>query len=110
MRGNAAVSTLRLTLGCLLSETLEIQLRRVGSGKRFTFADGEAKLSDWMGQNAFVTWAVTDEPWVAEADLIRELSLPLNLDQNESHPFHAQLSAVRREAKARARMLPIVIS
>src|SRR4051812_40485672 len=35
MTGNAAGSTLRLTLGCLLSDRLDIQLRRVGSGKRF---------------------------------------------------------------------------
>lgn len=35
-RGNAAGSTLRLTLGCLLSSELGIALRRVGSGDRFT--------------------------------------------------------------------------
>ncbi len=32
MTGNAEGSTLRLSLGCLLSEQLGIQLRRVGSG------------------------------------------------------------------------------
>lgn len=32
-----------LTLGCSLSKQLGIELRRVGSGKRMTFADGEAK-------------------------------------------------------------------
>lgn len=32
-RGNAEGSTLRLTLGSLLSEYLSIELRRVGSGK-----------------------------------------------------------------------------
>jgi hypothetical protein len=47
--GNAEGSTLRLTLGCLLAEKLGIELRRVGSGKRITFADGEAKLSaGWL--------------------------------------------------------------
>ncbi|MET9440781.1 GIY-YIG nuclease family protein [Streptomyces sp. NPDC006610] len=40
-RGNAAGSTLRLTLGCLLG----LELRRVGSGKRMTFGKaGEAIL------------------------------------------------------------------
>lgn len=34
--GNAADSTLRRTLGCLLAERLGIQLRRVGSGRRLT--------------------------------------------------------------------------
>ena len=36
-QGNAEGSTLRFTLGCLLSEELGIKLRRVGSGKRMTF-------------------------------------------------------------------------
>jgi hypothetical protein len=47
-RGNAEGSTLRLTLGCLLSSSLGLRLRRVGSGKRLTFADGEARLSESM--------------------------------------------------------------
>ena len=40
-QGNAEGSTLRLSLGCLLSEELDIELRRVGSGKRMTFVEGE---------------------------------------------------------------------
>jgi hypothetical protein len=51
-RGNAAGSTLRLTLGCLLASELGLQLRRVGSGQRLTFADGEQVLSAWMGRHA----------------------------------------------------------
>jgi hypothetical protein len=107
-RGNAAGSTLRLTLGCLLSKQLDIQLRRVGSGKRMTFSEGEQTLSDWMAQNAFVVWMVHPEPWEVEEALIQQLSLPLNLDQNRHHVFHQVLSAKRREAKAQARALPIL--
>ena len=106
-RGNAEGSTLRLTLGCLLSEELGIMLRRVGSGKRFTFSDGESRLSEWMAKNAFVTWSVDREPWNVEKDLIDSLSLPLNLDQNTTHPFHSRLSAIRREAKRQAQSLPV---
>ena len=51
-RGNAEGSTLRLTLGCLLSEKLGIQLRRVGSGNRMSFSGGEHILSQWMEENA----------------------------------------------------------
>src|SRR6516162_4544244 len=58
--GNAEGSTLRLTLGCLLG----LRLYRVGSGKRRTFADDEKRLSDWMAQNALVTWFPTPEPWL----------------------------------------------
>jgi hypothetical protein len=49
--GNAEGSTLRRTLGCLLSTQLQIQLRRVGSGGRYTFTNpGEQRLDAWMRQ------------------------------------------------------------
>jgi hypothetical protein len=105
-RGNAEGSTLRLTLGCLLSEKLGIQLRRVGSGNRKTFADGEHILSQWLQDNAFVVWVVDPEPWVVEKRVIGEVSLPLNLDMNKKHPFHTVLSAIRKTAKQSAAILP----
>ncbi|CRI66925.1 conserved exported hypothetical protein [Thiocapsa sp. KS1] len=91
-RGNAEGSTLRLTLGCLLSETLDIELRRVGSGKRMTFAEGEGVLSGWMADNAFVTWVVDPAPWVLEEKLISGLSLPLNVDMNRGHALNSLTS------------------
>jgi hypothetical protein len=51
---NAAGSTLRLTLGCLVTQQLGIELRVVGSGKRMTVGAGEHILSDRMSENAFV--------------------------------------------------------
>ncbi len=108
-RGNAEGSTLRLTLGCLLGSQLGIELRRVGSGKRLTFGPGEATLSQWMEENAFVTWQVDAEPWKLERQLIGETKLPLNLDMNSSHVFHRALSGLRREARERARQLPILL-
>lgn len=106
-KGNASCSTLRLSLGCLLADELGLVLRRVGRGQRLTFADGEDDLSLWMQQNAFVTWVEHPEPWILEEELISELSLPLNLDQNQGHAFHCSLSKMRRDAKAAARKLPI---
>ena len=109
-RGNAEGSTLRLTLGCLLSTELGIALRRVGSGTRMTFGSaGEATLSAWMAEHARVTWVLDQTPWVREHALIGALALPLNLDQNRAHPFHPTLSALRRAAKARAQELPILL-
>lgn len=107
-RGNAEGSTLRLTLGCLLAEELDLQLRRVGSGKRMTFADGEIRLSQWLEENALVAWCIDPEPWKVEEHMIATVSLPLNLDQNQRHAFHQKLSKIRRDAKATARELPIV--
>ncbi len=108
LKRNADVSTLRLSLGCLLAETLGIQLRRVGNGNRMTFAAGERKLSDWLEQNAFVVWVVKSEPWEVEKELIQKVSLPLNLEHNKTHPFHDTLSALRDREKSRAEQLPIL--
>jgi hypothetical protein len=107
-RGNAAGSTLRLTLGSLLADVLGIELRRVGSGQRLTFSAGEALLSDWMSLNAFVCWSDTDEPWLAEEALIKTVDLPLNLDQNSHHLFHATLKATRAAQRTRAKELPVL--
>ncbi|MFD3626325.1 GIY-YIG nuclease family protein [Streptomyces sp. NPDC058698] len=86
--GNAAGSTLRLTLGCLLG----LELRRVGSGKRMTFGKaGEATLSQWMADNARVCWIEQSEPWDLESRLISQLDLPLNLDQNRHNAFRTPL-------------------
>jgi len=101
--GRAEGSTLRLTLGCLLADQLGIRLGLSPSG-RFTFHEGETVLSDWMAENAFVTWLATPSPWEIEEVAIRELDLPLNLDRNRSHAFYPILSAARRVAKVQARL------
>ncbi len=97
---NAYGSTLRKSLGCLLSEKLEIHMQRIGnSGKRIHFGVGESVLSTWMAENAFVAWVVQEEPWIFEDKLINQLNLPLNLQGNKSHPFHSTLSRIRKECK-----------
>ena len=106
--GNAEGSTLRLSLGCLLAAEIGIELRRVGSGRRRTFSDGERLLSDWMAANASVCWTVDPQPWVLEEPMIGRFDLPLNLDQNIRDAFHARLSTARRAAKQRAEELPVL--
>ena len=101
--GNAEGSTLRLTLGCLLSETIKIQLRRVGSGRRRTFTNpGEIVM-----RHARVAWAAVDEPWMVEKMLLSMVALPLNL-QGNTHPFVCTLKSIRRSAKEAAQELPVV--
>jgi len=106
--GNAEGSTLRKTLGVLLSAELGIELRRVGSGTRMTFGAGEQHLSDWMAHHALVAWVVNPEPWLLEERLIADLDVPLNLDGNAHNAFHPTLRAARATAVARARALPII--
>jgi hypothetical protein len=97
-----------LTLGCLLSEKLGIELRRVGSGGRMTFSDGEKEISEWMGRNAFVYWVECNEPWNVEEYAISYLPLPLNIDQNERHCFCAGLRKIRSAARDKARLLAVL--
>lgn len=106
--GNAEGSTLRRTLGCLLATDLGIQLRRVGSGTRFTFLGGEQRLSAWMARNALVSWIPCERPWEVEAQLIATLDLPLNLEGNRRHAFHPALSRIRSDAIAEAKSMPVV--
>jgi hypothetical protein len=106
--GNAEGSTLRKTLGCLLGDGLGFQLRRVGSGDRLTFVEGEQALSAWMAENAFVSWVVCERPWELEDELIATLDLPLNLHANSHNQFHPVLTAARARCVAQAKALPIV--
>ena len=108
MGGNASGSTLRLSIGCLLSDTLGIQLRRVGRTARLTFSRSEAVLSEWLEENAFVTWVAHDEPWVVEPVALSELYLPLNLDMNKEHPFRQELAEARKAARVNARRLSVL--
>jgi hypothetical protein len=107
-RGNAAGSTLRLTLGVLLSGISGHPLRRVGTGRRMTFThSGEQWLDRWMEANAFVTWIEHPEPWNIEAGVFGRLSLPLNLQDNDHHAFHVLLSQERAAARQRAMVEPV---
>jgi hypothetical protein len=107
-RGNAEGSTLRLTLGCLLSNQLAIWLLRVGSGKRLTFgAEGEQRLDNWMAENAYVCWFENDMPWVLEPGVIGSFDLPLNIEHNQLHPYCPVLRSVRDQMRMAARSQPI---
>jgi hypothetical protein len=52
-------------------------------------------------------WLPAEAPWELEHQLIRQLSLPLNLAGNAAHAFHSRLSEIRRRCKQRAMELPI---
>ncbi|MBL9009232.1 MAG: hypothetical protein JNJ46_33540 [Myxococcales bacterium] len=102
--GTVEGSTLRLTLGCLLADTLGLRLAALGRSGRLTFgADGEARLSAWMAVHARVSFVITPEPWEIERQLLSATSLPLNLRDNDGHPFRSTLGAIRSAARARAR-------
>jgi hypothetical protein len=61
-----------------------------------------------MAENARVCWVVTQDPKALETLPIKSVYLPLNLDENEYCVFHSTLSDIRRIAKARSLILPIL--
>ncbi|MFC3673120.1 GIY-YIG nuclease family protein [Novosphingobium pokkalii] len=108
--GNAAGSTLRLTLGCLLEAEIGTILRRVGTTGRLTFTNpGEQLLDAWLHMHARVAWATHPAPWEPEKKLLASgLPLPLNINGNPCAAFTGQLSALRSAAKRRAEALPLI--
>lgn len=108
--GNASAdgSTLRKSLGVLLGDRLGFALRRIGSGKRQTFAGGEAILNQWMAENAAVCWVLHPEPWYLEAKLIAALHLPLNFRDNDRNAYAPELKRRRREAAVKASKMRVL--
>lgn len=104
MCGNAEGSTLRRTLGVLLAGQSDFPLRRVGSGKRMTLTHlGEQWLDRWLDENALLFWRPVDKPSLLEEEIIANVSCPLNLRDNERHPFNRSLREMRSTAIATAR-------
>lgn len=100
---DAEGSTLRKTLGILLGAELGFRLRRIGTGKRRTFAGGEPVLTQWMADNALVSWLPHPEPWLIEDKMIAAFDLPLNgQEANKGNAFHPELKRLRRAAMATA--------
>ncbi|AQA04215.1 hypothetical protein BVC93_19290 [Mycobacterium sp. MS1601] len=97
-------SPLRKSLGVLLG----YELRRVGSGKKQTFAGDESTLTQWMAENAAVSWVLHPEPWYLEAKLFGALDLPLNFQGNERNAFAAELARLRRQAAVKAGKMRIL--
>ena len=108
--GNAAGSTLRLTLGCLLEQEIGTILRRVGTRGRLTFTNpGEQVLDGWIHENARVVWVEHPAPWEAEQSLLASgLPLPLNIGDNPCAAFTTPLSSLRAAARRRAEALPLM--
>lgn len=98
---DASRSTLRLTLGALLADELDLSLR-INENRINWGPEGESKLTRWMEQHAAMSWLVDDEPWLLEHELINEVPLALNID-GRNDPFARYLSELRRELRRTAR-------
>ena len=99
--GTTGQSTLRRSLASLLYE-------QEGWRSRFTdrpllLADGEARLNDWMQEHLALIWALHEEPWTVEAQVIAGLTPPLNQSANSSHPLYRHVRQARQQWRTAAR-------
>jgi hypothetical protein len=99
LSGNARGSTLRLTLGSLLCD--ELELSPVPASGKLHFGVHEKVLDHWLDVHARVAWVEHPEPWTVEGDLVRELGVPLNRDHNQAHPAYSLVGAARAAVRAR---------
>ena len=68
---------------------------------------GEQWLDAWMEKNAFVCWVTHEAPWEVEGEIFHNVSLPLNIEDNDHHGFVQELKSIRAEARSIAREMPI---
>ena len=98
---SAHVSTLRHSIGALIANRFD--LPRCETAKTGKFAvnpteELEQRITKFLVENAMVSWIPTTSPAAIEGSLIgdyRQLSLPLNILGNRSHPFCRTLSNLR---------------
>ena len=96
-KGNTRGSTLRKSLGSLLSLAKK-RTESILSKYRFE-KDDEVLLSEWMINNLVLHYFVIDNPLIIEKLLIDQLNPPLNLKDNkniENIDFRIRLKELRR--------------
>lgn len=97
-RGPIATSTFRRSLAFLLAEDLGFQIIKGADGKVRIGREAEARLTDWIDQNARVSWVIHPEPWLLEDALISNgPRLPLNI-RGSIDPFSRELRRIRAMA------------
>lgn len=99
--GQAGRSTLRRTLGYLLGYTpIPRDKNNPNNGKIRFNANDEKALKKWIKENLVFHYLPNDTPGILEAELIRTLNPPLNLDENHNpinQEFRVELSILRNK-------------
>lgn len=99
LRPNSHASTLRFSIGSLLAHKQELpRVEGLLSGK-FALAENsgiENMISKFLREHAMVSWIQAKEPAAIEGKLLgrcKDLSFPLNIKNNGTHPFCRTLKA-----------------
>ncbi|WP_369140961.1 GIY-YIG nuclease family protein [Modestobacter versicolor] len=102
IRGTTGSSTLRRSLAALLSEHQGWQSR--WTTRPVLVNRDELRLSEWMVEKLWLTWAEHPEPWTVEAAVIADLEPPLNQAENQAHPLHPRVRDARRRWRDAAKV------
>ncbi len=100
--GNIGSSTFRYSLAALLWKEQSWHPRWSGSRPRLTVEDNRL-LSEWQQRHLRVSWVVCAEPWLIEAAIIETLQPPMNVLDNQRHPFCVRMKQARAALKAEAK-------
>ena len=93
--GNISSLTFRFGLASLLWEREDWTPRRSSSGRPMLDRADNAALSQWQRRSLRVAWAIVQEPWRFEEQVIRAMGPPMNRESNARDPFYAQMGAAR---------------
>ena len=100
IRGTTGQSTLRRALASFLVE--QERWRSRFTDRPLLVPDDELRLNEWMSEHLALTWAVHEQPWTVEAQVIAELTPPLNQSANSSHPLYGTVREARRQWRTAA--------
>ena len=101
LTGNSKGSSLRMTLGALLTEELLLDPIAGPSRGYYDFGHGEARLSEWIVRSTRIGFYPSDDPYDLERHILQSVPLPLNIDQRKKHRFSRYLLMLRGYYSAR---------
>jgi hypothetical protein len=103
LTGNTKGSTLRMTVGMILST--DLNLEPIGNRRHayYDFGEGEYRLTEWLLTHTRVAFIESDDPFGLEWSILQQVPLPLNISHRKRHGFSKYLLAMRAYYAARPR-------
>lgn len=99
--GGAACSTLRMSLGVILQEELQLEAQGTPGQHYFGWGSKEERLTCWMTSSLDLAYRMTDVYSNAEVALIGRTRPPLNITYQRQSGFAQELMARRMSKSAR---------
>jgi hypothetical protein len=106
LTGNTKGSSLRMTLGALFADDLDLDPISNPRRNYYEFGFGENRLSDWIIGNTSVGFYASDDPYGAERRILTSVAVPLNIDWRKKHRYSRFLMNLRGVVCGRAARWP----